>query len=80
MQKICQIKAKEPGGMAQFPQQDWKALIVLNEESCALDLLENLYFKQLLLLFHFRDSTFQSPDFAWMPNHRKSYDLGLHQV
>lgn len=66
--------------MPQFPQQGLKALIVLNEESCALDLLENLYFKRLLLLFCFRDSIFQSPDFAWMPNCRKSYDLGLHQV
>lgn len=77
---IRQIEAKEPGGMSQFPQEGWKSLIALNEESCALDLLENLYFRRLLLLIRFGDSMFQSPDFAWMPNYKKSYDLGLHQI
>lgn len=54
---IYQIEAEELSGMPQFPQQGLKSF-VLNEESCALDLLENLYFKQLLLLFCFRDSIF----------------------
>lgn len=80
MWMICQTEAKEPVGCPSFHSKGWKALIALKEESYALDLLENLYFKQLLLLFCFKDSVFQSPDFARMPNRRQSYDLGLHWV